>query len=95
MNVPIIKMYLDLFLLGVIKKFCMFILGHSYPSVFPFGCCIFFSVPTWAFIQANVRCLTSRASVSMYSNAGRTDFDVILGLFSALIAACESDSIFM
>ena len=30
----------------------------------------------------------------MYSNAVRTDCDVILGLFRALIAACESDSIF-
>ena len=34
-----------------------------------------------------VRCLTSRASVSMYSSAVRTDWEVILGLFSTLIAA--------
>ena len=52
-------------------------------------------MPTWAFIQARVRCLNSRASVSMYSNAVRTDCDVILGLFRALIAACESDGIFL
>ena len=39
--------------------------------------------------------LVELKSVSMYSNAVSTDFDVILGLFRALIAACESDSIFM
>ena len=31
----------------------------------------------------------------MYSNAVRTDCDVILGLFKAFIAACESDNIFI
>ena len=47
-------------------------------------------MPTCTLIQARVRFLTSRASVSMYSNAVRTDCDVILGLVGALIAACES-----
>ena len=46
-------------------------------------------------IQARVKCLTFKARISIYSNAVSTDSEVILGLFKALVAACESDSIFM
>ena len=48
-----------------------------------------------SYLFVDVRCFTSRASVSLYSKAVRTDCDVILGLFRALIAACESESIFI
>ena len=63
------------------------------PSLAAWSACSFPSVPTWALIHARVRCLTSIAKVSIYSSVVRTDWDVSLGLFKALIAACESDNI--
>ena len=65
------------------------------PSLAAWSACSFPSVPTWAFIQARVRWLTCRASVSIYSSAVRTDCDVILELFRALMAVCESNNIFI